>query len=95
MDSPVIEKKFSSGSQKYVGNSTTQQNIQRNNFLVPKEEQPQLHLPYRGHDTQRKSPLKPQIKKHESSMNQREGRGFSQDKQMMGLHKNKNGSYDQ
>ena len=38
MDSPVIEKKFSSASQKYMGgpNTIPQQSIQRHNFLVPK-----------------------------------------------------------
>lgn len=38
MDSPVIEKKYSSASQKYVGPSSAinQQTIQRHNFLMPK-----------------------------------------------------------
>jgi|JI10StandDraft_1071094.scaffolds.fasta_scaffold2292600_1 hypothetical protein len=41
MDSPVIEKKYSSASQKYVGPSSAinQQTIQRHNFLMPKEDQ--------------------------------------------------------
>ncbi len=38
MDSPVIEKKYSTASQKYVGpaNNLNQQNIQKYNFLMPK-----------------------------------------------------------
>lgn len=38
MDSPVIEKKYSTASQKYVGpqNTVSQQAIQRHNFLMPK-----------------------------------------------------------
>lgn len=38
MDSPVIEKKYSTASQKYVGsgNLVNQQTLQRHNFLMPK-----------------------------------------------------------
>ena len=89
MDSPVIEKKYSSASQKYVGNNT-QQSIQRHNFLVPKEEQPQLNPPYRGDS--RKSPLKPHSRKQDTSINYK-NRGYSTEKQILNFGA-KNDSYE-
>ena len=76
MDSPGLDNRFSSTSQKYVGssNAMAHQSIQRHNFLVPKEQQPQLNLPYRG-GNDKKSPLKPQSRKVDSSLNQKDLRG--------------------
>jgi len=88
----MMEKKFSVESQKLVGpqNSSSQQIIQRHNFLLPKDESTSIHSPsYRGIESKKsKSPIAGEKgSKGDSSIGQFDSRGFSSDKRSFGFGK--------
>lgn len=76
MESPLMDKKLSSASQKYLGSSKSiaHNSIHRRNFIFPKEEQVQLEG---GGNLENKSPANPKDRKHNTSLNPREGKLFS------------------
>lgn len=75
----MIEKKFSSSSQRTVGPTPvySQQVIQRHNFLMPKDEQTTIQLPnYRGQENEKsKSPIAAENGKFNNSANGYDNRG--------------------
>lgn len=89
MESPMIEKKFSSSSQRTVGPTPaySQQAIQRHNFLMPKDEQTTIQLPnYRGQENEKsKSPIAIDSKFNNSANNYENRGGFSTEKRAIGF----------
>lgn len=89
MDSPVIEKKYSSASQKYVGatNSTSQQIIKKYNFLASRDEQTGNTLKPMYQDLPKKSLSPMNYQNREDQLN---SKGFSTEKQIFNYKKSGN-----